>query len=166
MVIALSALLISNIINLVNIDDSNEVGTFYRKHSQLGVYCSIVFSIRLVLLTVLVFLKQIIGILSIYLLIIIQLCYFLFIVIGRPHKKSFDFFRSFTIELTLLYVLSTRFLYGSVLSSSDQSSSTFAFLAMTELAAYGFCILLTIVSLIYHIVKKFKRNKVRPEDNN
>ena len=166
LVIALSAFLVSNIINLVTLEDSNEVGTFFRKHSQLGVYCSFVFSIRLVLLTVLLFLKQIIGVLSTYSLLATQLFYLLFVVIGRPHKKSFDFLRSLLIELSLLYVLTTRFLYGSVLSGTDQSSSVFSILAMSELAAYGFCITLSIVSLVYHIVKKFKRNKVKPEDNN
>lgn len=37
--IALSAFIISNIINLTSIDDSKEVNSFFHKHSQHAVYC-------------------------------------------------------------------------------------------------------------------------------
>jgi hypothetical protein len=101
---------VSNIINVVNIEESNEVGTFFRKHSKLGVYCSLFFNIRLILLTVFLFLYQILGVACSYTLIAIQLLYITFIIAGRPHKKPFDFIRSLTIEFSLLFVLLTRYI--------------------------------------------------------
>jgi hypothetical protein len=47
----------------------------------------------------------------------------------------------------------------------NQSDIIFDILSLTELAAYGVSIALSIVSLIYHLVKKFKKTKISPDDD-
>ncbi len=50
----------------------------------------------------------------------IQFLYVIFVFLGRPHKKSFDLFRGLTIEISLLYILLTRYLEVSIFPSIMQ----------------------------------------------
>jgi cysteine-rich repeat protein len=163
--IGIAAVVVSNLINLVNIEDSSDVGTYYRKHSNLGIYASLFFSLRLVVLTALIFVSQV-GSIASFFLISVQLLYLLFVVFGRPHKKPYDLVRAIIIESSLLYILLTRYLETSVLNSTvSQDSLLFSVLSVVELAAYGLGVTVSLVSLVYHLVKKFRKNKVEPNDN-
>ena len=94
-----------------------------------------------------------------------QLGYIVYSAFGRPHKKPFDLFRSMFIEISLLIVLFSRFLYNYFLNILlNQSDIIFDILSLTELAAYGTSITLSIASLIYHLVKKFKKTKISPDE--
>lgn len=142
------------------------MGTFFRLHSKLGVYAALLFNLRLTLLTVFIFLNQAVGSVSSYMLIFLQCSYVVFVGFGRPHKKPYDFVRSLILEFSLLFILITRYLASYILNSTVEGDSLlFKLLSVTELAAYGLGVVVTLVSLVYHIVKKFKRNKVEPNDN-
>lgn len=47
----------------------------------------------------------------------------------------------------------------------EGDSLLFTVFSLTELATYGLGVAVTLVSLVYHIIKKFKKNKVEPNDN-
>lgn len=94
----------------------------------------------------------------------IQFLYVIFVFLGRPHKKPFDFVRSLVIEISLLFILLSRYLYVEVLGAVlEESSSVYSIMSFIELGAYGVSIVLSIASLIYHLVKKFRRNKIQPD---
>lgn len=88
------SIIVSNIIGVINAEESSDVGTFFRLHSKLGVYAAVLFNLRLVLLTIFIFLNQAVGSVGSYLLIIFQCSYIIFVVFGRPHKKPYDLVRS------------------------------------------------------------------------
>jgi len=90
-------LLITHFLNLSTVEQNPDIGTYLRKHSKFGIYMPILFSIRLVLLTTLLFVYHITPTLPSYLIIITQLTYLIFILFGRPHKKPFDLFRAIII---------------------------------------------------------------------
>ena len=108
--IGVASILLSNIIGMINAEDSSDAGIFFRRHSNMGVYASIFFSSRLILLTVFLFMNDSFGSITCYLLLTIQSLYVVFILFGRPHKKPYDFVRSLCIEFSLLYILLTRYL--------------------------------------------------------
>lgn len=88
------SIVLSNIIGIINAEESADVGTFFRLHSKLGVYAALIFNLRLVLLTIFIFLNQAVGSMGSYLLIVIQCSYVIFVAFGKPHKKPYDFVRS------------------------------------------------------------------------
>ena len=85
------------------------MGTFFRKHKKLGIYAPIIFNFRLIALTSLLFAYHFSKNVPSYLIGITQCAYVLFVLIGRPHKRPFDTFRSLFIEVGLLYVLVIRY---------------------------------------------------------
>ena len=87
-------LLVSHLLNLSTAEQNPDVGTYFRKHTKIGIYMPIVFNIRLVALTILLFVYHISPTVPSYLLIIIQIGYLLLIVFGRPHKKPLDIGRA------------------------------------------------------------------------
>ena len=91
---AMIMLLTTHLLNLSMAYDNPDVGSFFRKHSKMGVYMPILFNIRLIALTILLFTFHITPTLPSYFIIIIQIGYLLFIIFGRPHKKPFDLFRA------------------------------------------------------------------------
>ncbi len=121
--IGVAAIFLSNIISLMNAEDSSDVGTFFRKHSSFGVYASMLFTLRLILLTVFMFMNESVGSIGSYCLLTIQSFYVIFILFGRPHKKPYDFARSLCIEISLLYILLTRYLQTYILNSSVSADS-------------------------------------------
>ena len=87
-------ILVSHLLNLSTAEQNPDVGTYFRKHTKIGIYMPIVFNIRLVALTILLFVYHISPTVPSYLLIIIQIGYLLLIVFGRPHKKPLDIGRA------------------------------------------------------------------------
>jgi hypothetical protein len=164
--VGVASIILSSIIGVINADDSSDVGTFFRMHSKLGIYAAILFNLRLILLTIFIFVNQSVGSVGSYFLLAIQSLYLVFIGFGRPHKKPYDFIRSLILEFSLLFILFTRYLETYVLNSTVSGDSLlFQILSITELGTYGLGVVVSVVSLVYHIVKKFKKNKVEPNDN-
>ena len=99
----------THLLYLSTAEDTPDVGTFFRKHTKLGVYCPIIFNVRLLAITTLLFTFHTTENLPGYFIIIIQVGYVLFVIFGRPHKKGFDVFRASCLEIGLLYVFVARF---------------------------------------------------------
>ena len=109
LVLAMLMLLTSHLLNLSTAYENHDVGTYFRKHSNMGVYMPIIFSIRLIALTTLLFAYHLSPVVPSYLIIIVQIGYIAFVAFGRPHKKGFDLFRACCVELGLLYIFVARF---------------------------------------------------------
>ena len=150
-------LMFSQLFNFATARENPDVGTFLRKHSGMGVYMPLVFSLRLVVLTVLLFLFHLeISIIS-YLIVIVQMGYLMFILFGRPHKKPFDLVRSIFLEVGLLYILVMRYVEVNVFTEYiAYDDMTYPSIAYVEYGVYGVGIILSLCSLVYHFVKKFK----------
>ncbi len=63
------------------------------------------------------------GTLCFFMLIGIQFLYLLLVLCGRPHKKPIDFLRGLTLEISLLYILLTRYLEVSVFDRNIKERS-------------------------------------------
>ena len=82
-------------------------------------------------------------------------------VFGRPHKKLFDLLRSMCLEIGLLYILIMRFVEIRILAEYvDFDNVIYPLLAYIEYGLYGLAILMSVLSLIYHFLKKFSSNKI------
>ena len=91
---AVTMLFMSHLLNLSTAEDNPDVGTYFRKHSKMGVYMPIIFTTKLITLTILLFAFHISPTIPSYLIIITQIGYITFILFGRPHKKGFDIVRA------------------------------------------------------------------------
>ena len=91
-----------------------------------------------------------------------QTGYVFFTLFGRPHKKLLDFGRSLWLEVGLLYILVMRFVEIEFFAGySTENNGIYSALAYTEYVVYFVGCVISIVSLIYHIVKAIKgRTKV------
>ena len=103
-------LLIVHFLNLSTAEDNPDVGTFFRKYSKAGIFAPIVFNIRLVAISTLLFVYHITSNLVSYFIIVIQFGYICFVMFAHPHKKIFDLFRSLCVEVALLYIFIMRFI--------------------------------------------------------
>jgi hypothetical protein len=154
-------LLSSHLLNLSTAEQNPDVGTYFRKHTKVGIYMPIIFNARLIALTSLLFLYHITPTIPSYLIIIIQVGYVLLIVFGRPHKKGLDIFRAFCIEVGLLYLLVMRFTETKILAENVESNSMlYSAIAIAEYVVYSLGATVSTVSMVYHTVKRFKSSKV------
>ena len=88
-------LLIAHLLNLSDPERHSDVGIFISRQGKLSVYMPIIFNFKLITIASLLFVHHIVeSDLPIFAVIIIQLSYLLFVLIGRPHKKDLDLFRS------------------------------------------------------------------------
>ena len=110
-------LLVAHFLNFATAFENPDVGTFFRKHSKVGVYAPLIFNIRLIAITVLLFVYHVTPTLISYFIVIVQVGYLAFILFGRPHKKPFDLMRSICVEVGLLYIFAMRFVEVNVLSN-------------------------------------------------
>jgi hypothetical protein len=59
MVSASLMLIATHLLNLSTAEENSDIGTYFRKHSKMGVYMPIIFNARLVALTTLLFLYHV-----------------------------------------------------------------------------------------------------------
>jgi hypothetical protein len=90
-------LLGSHFLNLSTAEDNPDLGTYFRKHTKISLYMPIIFNLRLIAITILLFVYYITPTVPAYMLIIVQLGYFMLILFGRPHKKPIDLVRAVII---------------------------------------------------------------------
>lgn len=130
MVGALMMMLVSHLLNLSTAEENHDVGTYFRKHSKMGVYMPIIFSIKLITLTILLFAYHMSPMVPSYLIIITQVGYITFILFGRPHKKAFDIIRAACVEIALLYIFVVRFAETNFMAEyADPNSIAFPVVA-------------------------------------
>ena len=101
-------ILIVHFINLATVDDNSDIGTYLRSKSKYSPYFPIIFNMKLVVLTILLFIFHISETIPTYAIPSIQMIYILFIIVTRPHKKALDIVRNIIIEFSLLSVFSIR----------------------------------------------------------
>ena len=87
-------ILVANFLSYLTVEKSLDVGTYFRKHSKLGLYFPLLFNIRLIAISSLLFVYHISKTVPSYFIVIIQLAYLLLIIFGVPHRKMFDIIRS------------------------------------------------------------------------
>lgn len=168
LIVAMLLMVVGNVANFISIEDSQEVGTFFRKHTKIGIYTPFIFNLRLILLTVFIFLHQTMKSGASFALMGIQFAYIVFVAFGRPHKKPIDLARSLFLEISLFMILTTRFLDVEIIQKlvSQNESRYYEISAYIEYAFYGMANLLSVISFIYHIAKKCRKGKITPEGNN
>ena len=161
LVTAMMMLIITHVMNLSSADENPDVGTYFRRHTKMGVYMPIIFNIRLFSLTILLFAYHITPTVPSYFVIIIQIGYLLFIIFGRPHKKPFDTFRAGCLEIGMLYIFVARFSEIRLIAEYvDHDSIVYPVIAYLEYGFYGLAVTVSSISMIYHFIKRFKGSKV------
>lgn len=65
-------------------------------------------SLRLILITILLFVWHSTSTIPQFLILMTQFSYLFYVTFARPHRQSFDFFRSLCLEIGLLYILVMR----------------------------------------------------------
>ena len=94
MILALLMLFFAHFLNIYKAKKNSDVGTFLKKKEKTAIYMPMIFNIRLVLLTLFLFVYHINKTAPTYLSLIIIVAYITFVVLCRPHFKPFDLFRS------------------------------------------------------------------------
>ena len=90
-------LLMAVFIHLATAERSSDVGTFLNRNG-ISIYMPFFFTIRLILITVLLFVHDSTeSIVPIYSIMAVQLIYLLYIMISRPYLRSLDYGRSLVI---------------------------------------------------------------------
>ena len=96
--------------------------------------------------------------------LLLQFLYVVFIIFARPHKKMLDIVRATIIEIFLFYILLTRLSENQILNNHiDESSELIKVLSIFEIACYALADILSIISLIYHFMKKFSGKPTYPD---
>ena len=139
----------------------SDIGTFLHKDKKLSHYMPIIFTIRLALIATLLFLYHKNESVPVYFIIIAQVSYILFVIIGRPHRLTYDLFRSLCIEIGLLIILLMRVMEIKALAEKTwPHSDGFPAVAYLEYIIYVTAIIVTIISMVYHFYLNFKNRKV------
>ena len=104
---SLLALLIGNLSALCSGRTSLDVGTYWRKDSKAAISAPTLFVIRLYLIVVLLFVNKHPH--TTFVILAAESVYLLFLVFSRPHQLAFDLLRAIAIEISILFMLSSRF---------------------------------------------------------
>jgi hypothetical protein len=148
LVLSLFVFLLAHVVNTVTATRSRDLNTFFN-YNKVGMYIPIVFNIRLIAITILLFAYQLSQMVPMVMIFCLQGAYILFVLICRPHLIRFDFVRSLFIELGLLCILILRQVeIRSLAGSVDSHSLWFPAWAYLEYAIYIVAIILSIVSLV------------------
>jgi uncharacterized membrane protein len=107
LILALFIFLVAHIVNTVTAPKNTDVDIFFT-NNNIGIYLPIVFNVRLLALTILLFAYQLTQEVPMVAIFCLQGAYILFLVLCRPHLLRFDFFRSLFLELGLLCILIMR----------------------------------------------------------
>ena len=96
----------------------------------------------------------------------LQGAYILLVIILRPFKRRIDMARSIIVELSLLYVIGSRYVLIEFVNL-DKPGGWTMFLEYGFLGEYGlvgFSLLLSLMSLIFHLFKANKADsQISPE---
>ena len=133
---------------------NSDVGRFLRFVRRASLYMPAIFNIRLFVMTTLLFAYNF-GqgkALSTSLILIVMMVYILFIVFFKPHLIDYDTYRSLFIEIGLLCVLILRTIEINILANLlDPRSAWYNFLVSLEYIIYIMGIVVSVLSLIYHL---------------
>lgn len=149
-----------------NREQTLEIGSFLEKDSRLAAYAPIVFLCRLVIMTILLFAYFFGENVVIVFILLLQVLYMCYLVVSRPYRKRIDFFRSFGLELGLLFFLVTDFvLVKGINDSVSTDDNVYLVLAATQYAFLIVGLLFSGASLIAHLREEISSTKVLPSDS-
>lgn len=133
---------------------SSDLGTFFEKERNVGIHTPVIFNIRLIALTTFLFSFHTSPITSLSLILVTQVGYIFFVILGRPHLKRYDLFRSLCLECGLLFILIMRICEIYILQDAESASSDwFPALASIEYLIYLVGIVVSLISLAYHCLE-------------
>lgn len=140
------------------------MGTFLKRRKGNQISMPLALSFRLILITILLFAWHSIKSTAQFLILMAQAGYLFYVIFVRPHKQSFDFFRSICLEVGLLYILLMRFLETNLLQKFvDSSSFIYPLVISIQYAFYLIGIIVSLLSLIYHLFLRRDKNKIETE---
>ena len=126
MILALLMLSFAHFLNIYKAKKNSDVGTFLKKKEKTAIYMPMIFNIRLVLLTLFLFVYHVNKTAPTYLALIIIVAYIIFVVLCRPHEKPFDLFRSLCLEIGLLLIFLMRIVeINAMVDNIDPRSAWF-----------------------------------------
>jgi hypothetical protein len=157
LIVSIFMIIFAHFLNVKTAEKNSDVGTFLQKRRNGAVYMPIIFNIRLLAITTLLFLYHVTSAIPAYLALILQLAYTLFVIFGRPHLLAYDFYRSLCLEVGLMVIFLTRIVDVSTLADSiDPHSVWYPLVAYLEYVIYILGIIVTEVSFIYHLFRAFR----------
>jgi hypothetical protein len=149
--------------------ESIESYVFYEKRSKTAQLQPLFIATKAILIAAGIAMYQTFGTLALYGLIGLQGAYIILVIILRPFKRRVDMFRSIILELSLLYVIGSRYvLIEYVNLDQPKDWTTFLFLEYGLVGEHGlvaFSLLISLISLIFHLFKANKADsQISPEE--
>lgn len=147
--------------------ESVESYVFYERRSRLAQLQPLFIATKAILVAAGIALYLKFGISLIYTLMGLQGAYISFVLILRPFKRKVDLFRCVLIELALLYILGSRFMLIEFvdLNNPGDWKKFLDYGIVGEYAFVGFCLLVSLISLFYHLLKANKADaQISPEE--
>ena len=108
MILALSMFLFAHVFSSFKARENSDIDTFLKGSTRAGIYMPIIFNCRLILLTILIFVYHVVKTLPSIMIIVLQIIYIFFVLLGNPHLRKFDFIRAICIEGGLITVFILR----------------------------------------------------------
>lgn len=138
--------------------ESVESYVFYQKRSRLAQLQPLFIATKAILISAGFALFYKFGVGMLYAVLGIQGFYILCIVAIRPFKRGLDLFRAICSELSLAYVLTSRYFMRELVNLEDPKnwSAFIDYGILCEYAAVGFTLLISLISLVYHLMKANK----------
>lgn len=147
--------------------ESVESYVFYEKRSRIAQLQPLFIATKAILIAAGIALYQHFGFSVLYALMVLQGAYIILIIVLRPFKRGVDLFRSIIVELSLLYVIGSRYVLTEFVKL-DQPGDWKDFLEyglIGEHGLAGFSLLLSFISMIFHLFKANKADsQISPED--
>jgi hypothetical protein len=78
-------------------ENTVDVGTFLRGKVKSSIHMPIIFNLRLLTISILLFLYHISATIPSYLTLAVQISYIIYVTLCRPHLRTIDFVRSLCI---------------------------------------------------------------------
>jgi hypothetical protein len=147
--------------------ESIESYVFYEKRSRTAQLQPLFIATKAILIAAGIAMYQTYGTLALYGLMGLQGAYIILVIILRPFKRRVDMFRSIILELSLLYVIGSRYVLIEYVNL-DQPKDWKMFLEYGLVGEHGlvaFSLLISLISLIFHLFKANKADsQISPEE--
>ena len=143
-------------------ETNSDVGPYLKDEQKTGIYMPEVFNLRLILITTMLFSSHFNLIVPFVLMVLIQVGYISFIIIGRSHIRGLDFFRVMWLDCGLLVIFLLRIIeIKGMAGTLAPKNGLFPFFAYLEYIIYILGIVLSYISFVYHILRDMSHsNKV------
>jgi hypothetical protein len=113
---SLTMIAVAHFLSLTTAESSSDVGPFLCRQGKFSIFMPLIFNLRLVLTTVLLFVYLSFSsqILPLSLIMLLQIGYLIYLLLSHPHKRRIDFFRAIFIEVGINYIFVMRYLETAI----------------------------------------------------